>query len=67
MSSRFRVVKILKMEDSVMTGRTLGEALTWRETDRIYKPLQGKKRRGSEGIQGTPSLIRQDDENFVEI
>ena len=34
--SRFRVVEVLKMEGSMMTGRTLGEDLSYRKADSLY-------------------------------
>ena len=64
--SEFKVVEVLKMEGSMMTGRTLGEDLSYREADSLYLSYQGR-RKGDRKIQGTPNLIRQDDENFIDI
>lgn len=63
--SRFRV-EVLKTEGSMMTGRTLGEDLSYREANSLYLSYQGR-RKGDRKIQGTPNLMRQDDENFVEV
>ncbi len=49
-----------------MSGRTLAEDLSWREANSLYLSCQGR-RKGTGKLGGTPNLIRQDDENFVEI
>lgn len=54
------------MDSYVMTGRTMDEQPTYRATSTLYLSYQGK-RRGNDALQGTPNLIRQDDENVVEI
>ncbi len=63
--SRFRVVKALRMDSFVMTGRTMDEGLTWREANSAYLSYQGR-RKGERRLEGTPNVIRQD-ENFVEM
>jgi len=64
--SEFKVVEVLKMEGSRMTGMTLGEDPSWREANIMYLSHQGR-RKGARKIEGTPALIRQDDENFIDI
>ncbi len=64
--SRFLVVEVLKMDGPTMTGRILDENLCWSRATSLYLSYQGR-RKGARKIVGTPSLIRQDDENFVEV
>lgn len=64
--TRFKVMEVLKMKDSTMTGRTLADDLPWREANTIYLSYQGRRKSGRR-LQGTPNPIRQDDENFVEV
>lgn len=59
--SNIRVVEVLKMEGSVTRGRTLAENLPWREANSLYLSYQGR-RKGTRRLEGTPNLIRQDDE-----
>jgi len=64
--SRFRVVEVLKMDGPTMTGRILDENLCWSRATSLYLSYQGR-RKGAREIKGTPSLIRKDDENFIDI
>lgn len=64
--AEFKVVDILKMEGSVMRNRALAEDLTWRETNSLYLSCQGR-RKGTRKLEVTPNVIRQDDENFIEV
>lgn len=64
--SEFKVVEVLKMEGSRMTGMTLGEDPSWREANIMYLSHQGR-RKGARKIQGTPALIRQDAPSFYEM
>lgn len=60
-----KVVGVLKMEGTVIKGRTLDD-LPWREANSLHLSYQGR-RKGARKIQGTPGLIRQGDENFIDI
>ena len=49
-------VKVLKMDCSVTTGRTLDEQLTSREADKVFESYQGRWK-GNRKIEGTLNLI----------
>ena len=61
-----KVVEVLKMDGPTTTGRILDENLCWSRATSLYLSYQGR-RKGARKIQGTPALIRQDDENFIDI
>ncbi len=54
------------MEGSTICGRVLDEDLSWREANSLYLSYQGK-RRGKGALKGTLSLIRQGNENFIDV
>jgi hypothetical protein len=60
------VAEVLKMEGYVTRGRTLADDLPWRRANCVYLSQQAR-RKGTRKLEGTPDLIRQDDESFVEV